>query len=199
MSLEGIPYLICWGIVRLTHWCRKYNGLKTKAKEYSKITPNHKQSRGHHSNSTMIYCKVLLLIALIFFLSGCKRNKSWLKLPKDEYSQDFILDGSYVRIGVLKFWRLWSCCFDILFNHIKYIVKSQMRQLLKIKPQICGVICLPSCQYSQFMRGISTIYFFFSWENNKKHEKRKYSKQSRNLLSQNKKPYLSIFSECSYF
>jgi len=90
---------------------------KERQKNGSMLTPNCKQRRGHHSSSAVICCTVLLLIVLTYCLSGSVRKKSWLNSSKDKWSQDFILDGRYVRSKSV----LWSHCFNLLFRYITYI------------------------------------------------------------------------------
>lgn len=112
LSMEEIPYLICWGLAKHTNWCTKYSSLKKKGRNnINKLIPNCNQSRGHNSKSIVNCCMVLLLLSLIFCLSGCIKNKYWLNPSKDKLNQDLILDGRHVRSRVFSLKSLFQFTF----------------------------------------------------------------------------------------
>lgn len=93
---------------------------KQRQKNITRLTPNCKRRRGHHSNSIVIHCMVLLLLALMFCLSGCITNKSWLVLKTSAVKISFWMVGMSEAESAL-----WSHCFNLLFWYIKYIPEEE--------------------------------------------------------------------------
>lgn len=82
--------------------------IKERQKNITKLPPNCKQNRWSNSNSIVFsaQCYSWKICNSGLFFSWCIRNKFWSNPSKAKYSQNFILDGRFVKIRTypLKSW-----------------------------------------------------------------------------------------------